>query len=235
MEKHKQFFTLVATILIVTFTLTEYVYFSHYRGERVKNIQTLADQVRSVLMSTRRVYHKQFINSGIPLTNETLGFLPAHALPKISKDFSNWSNFGLQFNNVSDRPRNPENKADAIELKAIEFFNNNRNKKVRFVSYKNNDGEEYYHYSRPIWIEKYCLKCHGSKEDAPITIRNNYNTSFDYQVGDLRGIMSIKIPYSATKQIAFDYLSSFYFRLMIFFLMCGLLYLVYRNYLKNQT
>jgi hypothetical protein len=53
-------------------------------------------------MATRRVYHHQFLESGIPLTDKTLGFLPAHALGRISKDFSNWTDGKLYFNNVSD-------------------------------------------------------------------------------------------------------------------------------------
>jgi hypothetical protein len=43
-------------------------------------------------------------------------------------------------------------------------------------------------------VTSLCLKCHGKKSDAPPTVRNSYSAAFDYKVGDLRGIMSIKMP-----------------------------------------
>ena len=60
-------------------------------------------------MATRRIYHRQFLDSGIPLAEKTLGFSPAHSLIRISNDFQNWTKNNLYFNNVSDRPRNPNN------------------------------------------------------------------------------------------------------------------------------
>ncbi|WP_353573180.1 hypothetical protein [Candidatus Albibeggiatoa sp. nov. BB20] len=45
-----------------------------------------------------------------------MGFLPAHALGRISQYYRNWDNSEFSFENVSDQPRNPEHTADAIEL-----------------------------------------------------------------------------------------------------------------------
>ena len=153
-----------------------------------------AEHVRAVLMATRRVYHHQFIDSGLPLTEKTVGFLPAHALSRISKDFPNWDKSGFSFNNVSDQPRNPEQKADAVELAAMAHFRAHPKEEMRFVSYTAANGETYYHYTRPIWIEKYCLECHGDKAKAPETIRHLYDTAYGYKEGELRGVLSIKIP-----------------------------------------
>jgi PAS domain S-box-containing protein len=145
-------------------------------------------------MATRRIYHRQFLDSGIPLTDKTLGFLPAHALSRISNDFTNWTKDNVYFNNVSDRPRNPKNAADAIEKEAIMYYRENPTEEERFVPFKSKEGESFYHFSAPIWIEEYCLKCHGKREDAHVTIRAKYDTSFDYKIGELRGVMSIKLP-----------------------------------------
>lgn len=38
------------------------------------------------------------------------------------------------------------------------------------------------------------MQCHGNKEDAPSTIAKRYDDSYGYKIGDLRGLMSIKIP-----------------------------------------
>jgi PAS domain S-box-containing protein len=158
------------------------------------NLLQSAEKVRNVLMATRRIYHHQFIDSGLPINDKTLGFLPAHALHRISKDLHNWDKSGFTFNNVSDLPRNPFNKADAVEMAAIEYFRQHPQEELRFVPFSNEAGQPYYLYARPIRVEKYCLECHGSKSDAPDTIRLNYDEAFGYQEGDLRGILSIKVP-----------------------------------------
>jgi signal transduction histidine kinase len=103
------------------------------------------------------------------------------------------------FNNVSDQPRNPEHQADALELEIMGFFRNNDEEDTVFQPYKNDKNEEYYIYARPIWIKKTCLKCHSTPENAPKTIRERYKTAYNYEVGDLRGLLSIKIPAKTIK------------------------------------
>ena len=150
--------------------------------------------VRGILMATRRVYHQQFIASGLPVNEQTVGFLPAHSLSRISAQFPEWVKTGLSFNNVSDRPRNPANQADPHELSAMEWFRRNPEAKERITDIRDANGRNFHHYTAPIWIEAYCLICHGKRENAPPSIRENYASSYDYQLGDLRGVMSIKLP-----------------------------------------
>lgn len=186
--------------LLIGFTLgVGFILFAalSYQAEKTAaeaNLLASADQVRSVLMATRRVYHHQFIDSGLPLNEKTIGFLPAHALSRISKELTNWDKTGFSFNNVSDQPRNLTQKADETEMSAIEYFRQNPKAELRFVAFTSANGEPYYHYARPIWIEQYCLQCHGDRNQAPETIRNLYDTAYDYQIGELRGILSIKVP-----------------------------------------
>ena len=158
------------------------------------NLLESAEKVRNVLMATRRIYQHQFIDSGLPINDKTLGFLPAHAMHRISKEVQNWDKSGFTFNNVSDHPRNPFNAADAIEMAAIEHFRANPGVDYRFTPFTNANGEHYYLYARPIRVEKYCLQCHGEKAEAPETVRLHYDEAFGYQEGDLRGILSIKVP-----------------------------------------
>lgn len=194
MKLQTKFLLSIAAVLLASFVTRGFVHYQDTGQEVLRDLQKEAGQIRGVLMATRRVYYHQFLDSGIALTDKTIGFLPAHAMKKISDDSQNWFEGGLSFNNVSDRPRNPDNAADAVELEAIRFFRADSKKEMRFVSYENRQGEPFYHYARPIRVEQYCLKCHGKREDAPAVIRANYDTAFDYQVGELRGIMSIKLP-----------------------------------------
>jgi diguanylate cyclase (GGDEF)-like protein len=153
-----------------------------------------ARAIYGFMMATRRIYQQQFIDSGLPVTGKTIGFLPAHSFSRIASDFANWNNSGVIFNNVSDRPRNPRNLADKDELKAMEWFRANPTAKERLDNIVGADQRGYLLYSAPIWIEPFCLKCHGGVDAAPASIRDNYAAAFDYQVGDLRGLVSIKIP-----------------------------------------
>ncbi|MFP4334728.1 MAG: EAL domain-containing protein, partial [Wenzhouxiangella sp.] len=164
------------------------------REQAEQDLLERAEQIRNVLMATRRVYHHQFIDSGIELTERTLGFLPAHAMSRISADFGNWDKSGLSFNNVSDDPRNPMQKADVIEADAIDHFRANPDNEYRFTAFDGESGQTFFHYAQPIWIEPYCLQCHGSQASAPQAIRAAYDSAYDYQVGDLKGILSIRVP-----------------------------------------
>lgn len=151
--------------------------------------------IRGILMATRRVYHQQFINSGLPVTENTVGFLPAHAMGRISSDYKEWNDNGYRFNNVSDRPRNPANRTDPFEKAAMDYYRANPTAKERVEPIVENSGRRWFHYTAPIWVEGYCLQCHGAEADAPKSIRKAYaGASFDYHEGDLRGVMSIKLP-----------------------------------------
>ncbi|MBL8487091.1 MAG: DUF3365 domain-containing protein [Rhodocyclaceae bacterium] len=159
-----------------------------------ESVELNARDLRALLMATRRVYHQQFLDSGLPLDARTLGFLPAHALSRISEDFPRWSRSGTSFNNVSDRPRNPANQADRFELEAMAWFRANPQAADRLLEIRDDAGRGFYHFTTPIWIEEYCLRCHGEKAAAPASIAHAYDAAYGYRVGDLRGVLSVKIP-----------------------------------------
>ena len=194
MKLQTKLLLILVPIFLVAVLLTVALDYRAAKHAALSDLKREADNVRGVLMATRRVYHRQFLESGLPLNDHTIGFLPAHAMSRISVDFDEWSDSGLTFSNVSDRPRNPENQADAVEMESIAFYRDNPVSEERFVPFESEDGESYYHYSRPIRVEQYCLKCHGRQEDAPPTIQGRYDNAYDYEIGDLRGILSIKLP-----------------------------------------
>lgn len=183
-----------ALALLAVIVFDGIVSFHYERRQAIEVLRTQAEVIRSTLMAVRRVYHHQFMESGLPVTPQTLGFLPAHAMPRISQDFVTWDESGVRFNTVSDRPRNPQQQADGIELQAITAFRNNPKNQVFFEPFTDDSGRDYYLYARPLWVEAYCLQCHGASETAPATIRAQYHGGFDYKLGDLRGIFSLRIP-----------------------------------------
>ncbi len=194
MRLQTQIFLVFGSVFVLLFGAVEYYHYRELREAEVAQTLDEANAIAGVLMATRRVYHHQFIASELPLNDKTIGFLPAHAMQRISREFLNFVTSGLSFNNVSDRARNPHNAADKVELEAIAFFRNHPDAQERMVPFSAANGQNFYHYSRPLWIEQYCLKCHGKRADAPPTIQERYDEGFDYKLGDLRGILSIKLP-----------------------------------------
>jgi PAS domain S-box-containing protein len=181
---------LIGVILCVDLTISYKKLSSELRNETEFDART----VYGYMMATRRVYQDQFIESGLPVNDRTVGFLPAHSFSRISKDFANWNNSGVMFNNVSDQPRNPGNQADPEETAAMAWFRQNPKAVERMERVEKPAGKGYLLYTAPIWIEQLCLKCHGDREAAPASIRDNYDAAYGYQLGELRGVASIKIP-----------------------------------------
>ncbi|MFC5302550.1 c-type heme family protein [Azospira restricta] len=186
---------LFASLLIALITAADFFVSRSLIEKEVRTeLENDARAIRAVLMAMRRVYHQQFLDSGLPVEERTIGFLPAHALSRISADFPNWTDSGLSFNNVSDRPRNPANLADADEQEAMRYFAAHPAEKERLTEIRSPDGRSFYHFTAPIWIEPYCLKCHGERSAAPPSVAKSYEAAYGYQVGELRGVMSIKLP-----------------------------------------
>jgi PAS domain S-box-containing protein len=181
---------LIGVILSVDLTIS-YIKLS---GELRAETEFDARTVYGFMMATRRVYQNQFIDSELPLNEKTVGFLPAYSFSRISKDFANWNDSGVLFNNVTDQPRNPGNQADAEEMAAMAWFRQNPKSAERMERVEKAEGKGYMLYTAPIWIEPVCLKCHGDKEAAPPSIRDNYDAAYGYKLGELRGVASIKIP-----------------------------------------
>lgn len=201
MRLRKKMWGVLGLVLLAVLAVDLAISWHEIRIEQRAEQELDVHAIRALLMATRRVYHRQFIASGLPVTDQTVGFLPAHSMSRISIDYANWTNNGYQFNNVSDRPRNPSNQADRFELAAIDYFRANPAIKERMEPIQDDQGRRWFHYTAPIWIEKYCLMCHGDRESAPPSIREKYAESYGYKLGDLRGVMSIKLPldrYEAT-------------------------------------
>ena len=193
----------LGAILLLDLGLTWRQINRDHRAEQEANVGA----IHAVLMATRRVYQKAFLANELPFNDKTVRLLPAHAMSRIADDYKNWTNNGYVFNNVSDRPRNPANRADQFELAAMAYFRANPQTEQRMEPIQDDAGKRWFLYTAPIWIERYCLQCHGVKEDAPESIRQNYSESYGYQEGELRGVISIKLPLERYEAALYDQFS----------------------------
>ena len=214
---------LFANTLVVFYLYHQFVYLAENRA--YSNAKSLEDY----FVSMRRVYHQQFLESGIDLNDSTVGFLPAHASALISTEFSKITHEGITIRNVSDRPRNEVNRADSLEAKAIEYFTLHSNAKEKMEQIEQN-GKSFYFYTSPLRIESYCLACHGPRNEVIPYISKHYDTAYDYKLGDVRGITSIKIPASLVlNEIIGTFWKGVAFNGAILFLLLVLIYIAIKE------
>ena len=196
----------VGLIVFIVFAAVNYNMYKHSYINAAIDLKDQAEKVRSLIMAFRKYQLQVILKYKIEMDEVYLNFLPAFALGKISQEYPNWDNSGFSFKNVSDIPRNPEHAADKIELKAMEYFRKHPTEQILYKRFNNpkQGNKPYYLYARPIWVEHYCLKCHGKKEYAPKIIQEKYNNAYGYRVGDLRGILSIKLPAQVIEDRAYE-------------------------------
>ncbi|MCH1924977.1 EAL domain-containing protein [Shewanella sp. C32] len=221
----------VFSVFAIGFILMQAFMYQNIKQQGERELLNTAQQLQSVLMASQSVYQQQFVASGLPINQQTLGFLPAHALSKIAAAAAQLDRSGFSLNNVAAKPRDSDHQADAVELSAIEHFRHHPEQQSSFTAFDNDAGQAYYLYAQPIHAEASCLECHGAQADAPAAISEQYATDDDYQLGDVMGIVSIKLPADMLNQR----MEAFFISQLIWLAIAGtilallLLYLNQRN------
>lgn len=188
-----------------------------------------AYMLKEYMMSMREVYQKQFIDSGLEINDKTIDFLPAHASTLISDRFSQKNMIGFYIRNVSDMPRNPKNQADLYEIEAMEYFRAHPQENEYFKEYPQ-VGNGFVQYASPIYIQEQCLMCHGTKEETIGSISERYDDAYNYHIGDLRGVVSVKIPYEDIKSSLYKFIKyELMGALFLLLVLIGLMLIVFKN------
>lgn len=78
--------------------------------------------------------------------------------------------------------------ANDFELEMIQYFKKNPKETHNFIQKK-----DVYYYTKPLLIKESCLQCHGKRENTIPSIRDNYANAYDYKLGEIRGLLNIKI------------------------------------------
>ena len=201
MNLHGKLMVAIGLMFLVSFGVFELVDYRTIQTDTLSDYRDEARSLRGLIFSVRRVYQQEFLKSGLEVNPTTLGLLPAHAMSQVAKEFTNWQERGISFRAVSDQPLNPYNKADSIEEEAIKYFRAHPLSSERMVAVNSSgNGKPFFQYSSPIYIEEYCLECHGKKGSLPTSLQAHYLTRYAYSLGDLRGILSLRIPASIVQQ-----------------------------------
>lgn len=213
---------------LVLFVAIGYKTYEQYKD--IKNIQELIIQNESQSLAKfigafRHTYQDAFLQNHIDVDEKTINLLPVKTTPIISKYFSSSVQGDIVVRTVSDRPRNPDNAADPFELKMIQYFNQNPKQQQRFIK-----KEKVFYYTEPLRITKTCLECHGKRENAIPSIRDNYDTAYDYKIGEIRGLLSIQIKERGFFTALYsDFVKNLSFTVLIYLVLLVIIYLLIKK------
>ncbi|MEE9503820.1 MAG: DUF3365 domain-containing protein [Thermodesulfobacteriota bacterium] len=173
--------------------------------------ERFADISATMLLSIRNIIAKnqELINRDPETGNYYFkGAVPAVVGRSIANDFS--VRTGIKLKQTALRVRNPLNKPDLWEEKALRILEKNKMNRG-FGELTDIRGETVYRYMKPLYMEMQCLMCHSRPEAMPSEVRKfiegNYSSdkSLGYKAGDLRGGISVVIPIK--DEFAFEFLS----------------------------
>ncbi len=142
-----------------------------------------------------------------------------------------------KFKLAATNPRNPINKANNFEKEILDKF---RKKEIKeFSTTLKENGESYFYVAVPIERnQKSCMKCHSTPEVAPKELVQMYGNKagFGEKVGDLRAMISLKVPISHIVSTHIrDFLITIFIALIFFIIFYILLYTIYNKNQKLQA
>jgi two-component system, NtrC family, sensor kinase len=134
----------------------------------------------------------------------------------------------LIYRRVAENSRNPNFEATETERHLIEFFRENPQAAV-WQGHMNVEETDHFVMARPVRFEKSCLYCHGSPENAPRELIDQYGQrGFNRIEGSVGGLDFVGLPVSAqmgkVKQRILTYLAIFSAAAMLFFLATQLVF-----------
>ena len=165
---------------------------SFIRSEITKKAEALAKQleiIRGFIADKQDV-----INTDLETGNVTFkGLNPARVGAAISKEFTKTTNFVMK--QTSLEYRNPENAPDEFEVRMLKQFKTTRDKEPTWREDFDKEGNKTIRYILPLYIKEECLPCHGKPEYEGELDITGYKKE-GYEVGELRGAISIAAPAS---------------------------------------
>lgn len=139
----------------------------------------------------RSTLARNFVAAQSNITEDTV-LSVCNAVSRESETIMKRDNLKIRYAAV--KYRDPANKATPAETAQLESFDKDRSLKHRWDEVKA-DGKEYLRYSRPIFIEKACLICHGARDKRPDAIAKLYpdDKAYDFELGNLRGMVEVLV------------------------------------------
>lgn len=196
-----QYYLGVAIILLICSVGASWYQYQNLRNQALTSIYkkteiylATAASIRFYVKDTLRPRVSELVSDDdFLLEAMSTSYVSRQIMNNIKKSFPEF-----EYKRAALNPRNPINKADKFEEKMLLWFGKNKDK-AQWSGMISKHGRTYYSRMMPIQVEKECLACHGSPEQAPRVLQNLYGTehSFGYKVGSIAAADTIYIPMDA--------------------------------------
>ncbi|NPA55824.1 MAG: DUF3365 domain-containing protein [Epsilonproteobacteria bacterium] len=186
MRHYYRFFNIFAILVFGLLVIKEYIHYQHIQTLSKKILIVEEENFKNFINAFNEVYKTKLKQHYISLGKDMADSMSLIALYNVAEEYSK-TNSSIKFRLISDRPRNPKNKANDEELKILKYFK--QTKKPEYIVHK----RDQFIYYKALYIQKSCLTCHSSIDKAPDFIKNRYNTAYGYKLGDLRGAIKVSI------------------------------------------
>lgn len=186
-------FSLFCIVLVSIFFIKDII-----RQNSIQHAVVQAQQMTNQLLATRKYLAQVAPKAKIldPHLNP-FSLAPAYVGAKISQEMQKQYSFYIK--QTSLKYRNPNNQPNQFETSILKRYED-KTLNNEYWELNKKDGKETLLYTRPMYIKEACLKCHGVPyEEIPEDIYNSLieiygNKSFNYKIGDLRGMISVAVP-----------------------------------------
>ncbi len=186
--QNMKYFMIFAFLLFVVIGYKTYEQYQRINETKKLIVLNESESLAHFISAFRQTYQSTFLRNHIEVDEKTINLLPVKTIAEISDRFSQSVQGDVVIRTVSDRPRNVANMGNDFELEMIDYFKKNPKETDKFIQKK-----DAFYYTKPLLIKQSCLKCHGKREDTIPSIRDKYKNAYDYKLGEVRGLLNIKI------------------------------------------
>jgi len=169
-----------------------------YRHQSEIVLDSAVEQARIVAFEAIRAreYLSQVLLEGdVELNRQRFGLIPVVASTRIALLAAEDAGFGVR--QISSRYRNPANRPDRFEQRALTALQQ-QSDATEYFAIDEFQGASVLRYVKPFLADESCLECHGEPSQAPDFIRELYpperDQAYHYQLGEIIGAASVIIP-----------------------------------------
>jgi len=228
--KNMKFFILFAVVFFIVIGMVTYQQYKRIEETHKLIILNETKSLTNFITSFRQIYQNIFLNEHIIIDEKMINLLPVKTTKEISENFEKKLHGKVTIRTVSDRPRNPDNRANAFETEMIAYFRKHPDSAYRFVERNGT-----YNYVEPLFIKASCLKCHGKREEAIPSIRKRYTKAYNYHLNDIRGVINIEIKdRDLFSGLYADFKTTFPSAIFFYLILLIIIYVLIRNMQKKE-
>ena len=226
-----KYFIAFSFILFMALGYKTYEQYSRIEDTHKLIILNESQALANFISAFRETYQNAFIDNEVVMDHKMINLLPVKTISEISSRFSTQVKEDIVIRTVSDRPRNIKNKANDFELSMMDYFRKNPKETDKFI-----EKDDYFYYTKPMFIQQSCLACHGKREDAIPSIREKYTTAYDYKLGEIRGLLNIKIKDKGFFSVLYtDFIDTLVMTVLLYILFLIIIYmLIHKIRTKEQ-